>query len=148
MGRPAKTSEVASYLNMDIKDLDTVMRKIQGLTIISLDEFINPEADESRSLLDILHNKEQILPEGFIEKKELISKIGSFIEQLPYKEKLVITLYYYEELNLKEISHILNLSESRISQLHTKAMLRIKGNLKKYLQNDLSDQSITGTVYN
>ncbi len=148
LGRPAKMSEVASYLAMDVKDLDSVMRKIQGLTIISLDEFINPESDENRSLLDILHNKEQLLPEGFIEKKELISKIGTFIENLPYKEKLVITLYYYEELNLKEISHILNLSESRISQLHTKAMLRIKGNLTTYLQSDLSDQSIKGTIYN
>jgi RNA polymerase sigma factor for flagellar operon FliA len=148
LGRPAKTSEVASFLGMDLKDLDIVMRKIQGLTIISLDDFINPESDENKSLLDILHDEEQLLPEGFIEKKELISKIGSFIENLPYKEKLVITLYYYEELNLKEISHILNLSESRISQLHTKAMLRIKGNLNKYLQSDLIDHSVTGNVYN
>ena len=135
LGRPAKLSEVASHLDMTKQELEKLLGKIRGLAIISLDDFVCKEK-EGTKLLDIFHDKNQILPEGVMEKKELIKTLGKFIDELPYKEKLVVTLYYYEELNLKEIAHIMELSESRMSQLHTKAILRIKGKLRRYFYSE------------
>jgi RNA polymerase sigma factor for flagellar operon FliA len=136
LGRPATSEEVASYLSMDLKQLEKVLDKIQGLAIISLDDFISSDTEETK-VIDMYYDKEQLLPEGLIEKKELIVMLGKFINELPYKEKLVITLYYYEELNLKEIASVMELTESRISQLHTKALFRVKGKLKEYFQPDI-----------
>lgn len=137
-GRPATSIEIANYLNIDIKDLEKLLRKIQGLAIMSLDDFISNKS-EGTTLIDIFNDKNQILPENSIEKKELVETLGSFIQELPDKEKLVITLYYYEELNLKEIAHIMELSESRISQLHTKAIFRIKGKMKQYFSGNYNN---------
>jgi len=141
LGRPALLTEVASHLDLTQEELDKLLNKIRGLAVISLDDFVCKE-QENTTLIDIYNDKNQILPEGLLEKKELIETLGRFIEELPYKEKLVITLYYYEELNLKEIAHIMELSESRMSQLHTKAILRIKGKLKQYLYaEDISSKN-------
>ena len=66
-----------------------------------------------------------------LEIREVKDIIANSIDKLPEKEKIVVTLYYYEELTLKEISKILEVSESRVSQLHTKAIMRMKGKLEK-----------------
>ena len=71
-------------------------------------------------------------PEEYVEIEELKKILGEAIDKLPEKEKKVVSLYYYEELTLKEISAIMNVSESRISQLHTKAILKLQGKLNRY----------------
>jgi RNA polymerase sigma factor (sigma-70 family) len=83
---------------------------------------------KNNSIKDIL--KYFYDPENFkYEKNEINNILGKSIDMLPEKEKMVVTLYYYEELTLKEISVIMTVSESRISQLHTKAIMRLKGKL-------------------
>ncbi len=71
----------------------------------------------------------QVSPEAEFEKKELEDILAKAIQELPHKERIVISLYYYESLTLKEIGKVLDISESRVSQLHSKALLRLKGRL-------------------
>ena len=79
--------------------------------------------------MDTIEDPHSVEPGGEIEKTELKELIGESIAALPEREKLVITLYYYEELTLREIGEVLGVTESRVSQLHTKAILRLKARL-------------------
>ena len=72
------------------------------------------------------------IPENYIEDTEVKEMLAEFIDSLPEREKKVIFLYYYEELTLKEISHVLEVSESRVSQLHTKAVSRLRAYMQKH----------------
>src|SRR5947207_1761864 len=81
------------------------------------------------SLLDTLEDPDSIRPAEALDETELREILGDAISRLPEREKLVITLYYYEELTLREIGEVLGVTESRISQLHTKAILRLKARL-------------------
>jgi len=81
------------------------------------------------ALVDTIEDPHSVEPGGEIEKTEIKELIGEAIASLPEREKLVITLYYYEELTLREIGDVLGVTESRVSQLHTKAILRLKARL-------------------
>jgi RNA polymerase sigma factor (sigma-70 family) len=81
------------------------------------------------SLLDTLEDPDSVRPAEALDETELREILGDAISRLPEREKLVITLYYYEELTLREIGEVLGVTESRISQLHTKAILRLKARL-------------------
>ena len=79
--------------------------------------------------MDTLESSANLNPDSIIEKEEVKSIIVEAIQQLPEKEKKVVVLYYYEDLTLKEIGEVLEVTESRISQLHTKAIMRLRGKL-------------------
>ncbi|MEN6348061.1 MAG: FliA/WhiG family RNA polymerase sigma factor [Syntrophomonas sp.] len=137
LGRAADDKEVAEELGIGTDDLSALLREVAATTIISLDDFLPGEDgdDKRKRIIDMLedHNGNNALELlEFAEVKELLAKS---ISRLPEKEKIVTYLYYYEGLTLKEIGATLSLSESRISQLHTKAILRLRGSLskKKYL---------------
>ena len=104
--------------------------QVKSDNIISLNEYIEQgndiQADKSKS--SVFET-----PEGVVEREELKIKLAEALELLTEKEKKVILLYYYEELTLKEISHILEVSESRISQLHTKALQKMKTKMGSYI---------------
>src|SRR5262249_19053888 len=89
---------------------------------------VSGEGDQV-SLLDTLEDPDSIRPADALDETELREILGDAISRLPEREKLVITLYYYEELTLREIGEVLGVTESRISQLHTKAILRLKARL-------------------
>ena len=98
------------------------MKAVQFVTILSLDESLCEEEDFS--LKDSLVNQESPNPALIAEEREIKGMLLKVLEDLPEKEKLVISLFYYHELSNKEIAEVLELSESRISQLHTKAIFR------------------------
>jgi len=122
-GRSATDEEIAEELEITVQELETWQSQTKISNIVSLDEYLEQgsEASMEQSLTAQIDQPEKVL-----EKKELKDLLTRTLEMLTEKEKKVIILYYYEELTLKEISEILEVSESRISQLHTKALQKMK----------------------
>lgn len=122
-GRMASEEEVALELEISMEELENWQSQTKVSNIISLDEFID-QGSESKVDPSLTAKYDQ--PDKVVEKQELKELLIKALEALTEKEKKVIILYYYEELTLKEISRILEVSESRISQLHTKALQKMK----------------------
>lgn len=122
-GRLASDEEIASELEISVDELETWQSQTKVTNIISLDEFME-QGTETKMEQSLTADFDQ--PDKIVEKQELKETLVKILETLTEKEKKVIVLYYYEELTLKEISRILEVSESRISQLHTKALQKMK----------------------
>lgn len=122
-GRNITDEELAAELEISIQELESWMNQTKVSNIISLDEFME-QGSEAKVEQYLTASFDQ--PERIVEQQELKSLLVKTLDTLTEKEKRVIVLYYYEELTLKEISRILEVSESRISQLHTKALQKMK----------------------
>ncbi|MBC9783440.1 RNA polymerase sigma factor WhiG [Heliobacterium chlorum] len=133
LGREATDEEVAQALGVSETDFQKTLQDVRATTIMSLDEYWLAENDKSESvrLLDTLVDEQNEEPTAGLEFEETKQLLAGAIDKLPEKERTVIALYYYEGLTLKEIGTILGVSESRISQLHTKAILRLRGQLAR-----------------
>ncbi|HHV61059.1 MAG TPA: FliA/WhiG family RNA polymerase sigma factor [Firmicutes bacterium] len=130
LGRPATDEEVAQALGIDKNSLDSLISDINRGGMVSLDELLQADEDGGTvAIVDVMRDPDSPDPVRVIEKAELVKRLGQAIDELPDKEKLVISLYYYEELTVREIAGILGVSESRVSQLHTQAILRLHGKL-------------------
>ncbi|HHV10226.1 MAG TPA: FliA/WhiG family RNA polymerase sigma factor [Clostridiales bacterium] len=125
-GRMANEEEVATELEISVDELESWQSQTKVANIISLDEFMD-QGSEAKVEQSLQADYDQ--PDRILEKQELKEILAKALETLTEKEKKVIVLYYYEELTLKEISRILEVSESRISQLHTKALQKMKQRL-------------------
>ena len=125
-GRAGTDEEVAEEIGISIDELANWQNQTKVTNLISLDEFLEQGA-EIRVDSDSSSHFEQ--PECVMEKEEIKNVLLQTLEHLTENEKKVITLYYYEDLTLKEISHILEVSESRVSQLHTKALQKMRQKL-------------------
>ena len=125
LGRPATDAELADELGLAAKDLQALVTQLNVATIIPLEEYVHAETPQIG----------EMDPQEMVERNELKNILAGAIDKLPDKEKTVVSLYYYEELTLKEISLILHLSEARISQLHTKAVFRLRGYLSRAKAN-------------
>ena len=133
LGRTATDQEVAEELGISQQDLAVLLKEVAATTIISLDDYFPGDEgeDKRRRIVEMMEDENAVNALEMVEIQEIKSLLASSISKLPEKEKTVIYLYYYEGLTLKEIGLTLNLSESRISQLHTKAVLRLRGSLSK-----------------
>lgn len=120
LGRSATIQEIANELKIKETEVESILSEISTLNVISLEETLISKGDIYKSLSDLES------PEKIFENKELKLILKNAIENLSDKEKIVISLYYYEGLTYKEIANILEVSESRISQLHSKAILSLK----------------------
>jgi RNA polymerase sigma factor for flagellar operon FliA len=129
--RAPTDEEIAGRLGVSIEELDDSLLEISRSSIAALDElWASPTGSgDAVALVDTIEDPHSVEPGGEIEKTELKELIGESIASLPEREKLVVTLYYYEELTLREIGEVLGVTESRVSQLHTKAILRLKARL-------------------
>ncbi len=121
MGRSASDDEMAAALGITIGELHSFLNQLNATTIIPLEEFAKSETASNKPTN----------PSQYIEEEEVKSILAKTIDKLPEKERFVVSLYYYEGLTLKEISLILKLTEARISQLHTKAIFRLRGSLSR-----------------
>lgn len=136
LGRAATTEEVADFLQIERRELDGLLLQGQMLTITSFDELtVADDGDLSGTPLNLLADPEAQGAFQDVEKEEQQRILAEAVDKLPEKEKLVIALYYQEELTLKEIASVLQLSESRISQIHSQAILRLKGKLSRQKRN-------------
>ncbi len=126
LGRPATDQEMAAELGITIEEFYSWENQSKASGLVSLDEFLE-QGTEVRT--DSSEGTRYDSPDAVVEKKELKELLKAALEILTEKERNVILLYYYEELTLKEISSIMEVSESRISQLHTKALQKMKTKL-------------------
>ncbi|MBR6293711.1 MAG: FliA/WhiG family RNA polymerase sigma factor [Lachnospiraceae bacterium] len=124
-GRPATDEEIAEELQISDDELCSLYNETKVSNILSLDEYM--EQGEVR--VEPRADKDYMQPEKMMEKEELKRLLLEVIMTLTDKEKQVITMYYYEDLTLKEISRVLEVSESRVSQLHSKALAKMKQRL-------------------
>lgn len=129
-GRTATDEEIAGKLGISEEDYLGWQSQMKITGVVSLNEFMESGSEIPAEQ----HNQRRFdEPEEVIEKAELKEVLTKALELLTEKEKKVILLYYYEDLTLKEISNILEVSESRISQLHTRALQKMKGRMKNYM---------------
>lgn len=137
LGRAATDNEVAEEMGLTQSQYSGLLREVAANSIISLDDFLPGEEGDARKkrVLDLLEDDKATDALELMELSEVRELLAKTIARLPEREKTVVYLYYFEDLTLKEIGAVLHLSESRISQLHTKAILRLRGSLskKKYM---------------
>ena len=130
LGRPATDSEIAASLNMQEDEYHRTIMKISGTSILSLNEvWYSGDDSDSMSIGDSIEAPHSLNPDVIADREEIKKVIIEAISELPENEKKVIVLYYHADLTFKEIGKVLNVSESRISQLHTKANLRLRAKL-------------------
>jgi RNA polymerase sigma factor for flagellar operon FliA len=130
-GRAPTDEEIAGKIGITVEELEDSLTEISRSSIAALDELwtVSGEGGDQVSLLDTIEDTEGPNPQEALAQTELREALGEAISRLPEREKLVVTLYYYEELTLREIGEVLGVTESRVSQLHTKAILRLKARL-------------------
>jgi RNA polymerase sigma factor for flagellar operon FliA len=136
--RAPTDEEMAKELEMTVGDFQDALLQISNSTIAALDELwtVSDASGDSVSLLDTLQDPGAPDPAAVMDATDLKDRIADAIARLPEREKLVVALYYYENLTLREIGEVLGVTESRVSQLHTKAVLRLRGRM--------SDENLRG----
>ncbi len=126
-GRPPEKTELAKHMNVTMEELHLSLDDVSGTNILSLDDIIFREDDNRQvSRIETIVDTSKINILGELEKDELRAFLSVAMEKLTAQEKLVIALYYYEELTLKEIGEVMSISESRVSQIHTRAVSKLR----------------------
>lgn len=132
LGRTVEDDEIAAELGVPIDEFHDLLLKISGSSVLSLsDVWYLGDDNDKISVADTIESPFSMNPDVMVERDEIRKLIYEVISGLPEKEKKVLILYYYEDLTLKEIGKVLEVTESRVSQLHTKAILRLRAKLDK-----------------
>jgi RNA polymerase sigma factor for flagellar operon FliA len=129
LGRAPTQEELAHELGVDKVELGRMLLE-SAHVIVSLDGGGGDDESDVQSLRDVLHDPDQAGTDELVEENELVERLGAAIDNLPPRDRLVLNLYYHEELTLKEISRVIEVSESRVSQIHTAAVLKLRGLLR------------------
>ncbi|MGM0443711.1 MAG: FliA/WhiG family RNA polymerase sigma factor [Fibrobacterota bacterium] len=131
LGRHPYDDEVCEHLGLTEKEYKKMLGEVAPTTILSLEEALPSRGGDSKDLklIDTIEDTESDNPLSVLGYKEVKRVLKESIQELPEKEKLVIALYHFEELTLKEIGVVLNISESRVSQIHSKTILKLRGNI-------------------
>ncbi len=127
LGRSATDEEVATELQIGLKAFHSLLDNLRGIQIGSMDAVTK---DGEENLVEYIPDRKENSPSFIMEKLELQRLLASGIDKLPEKERLVLSLYYYEGLTMKEVGAVLGITESRVSQLHSKAVLRLRGRME------------------
>jgi len=130
-GRPAEEKEIASFLGISLKEYRERLTQMHGVSVMYFDDLpkISGE-DEALETLSAIAGDATLRPDHQASMIEFTEKLADAIEELPLRERVLLTLYYYEELNMKEVAAVLAVTESRVSQMHTQMVLRLRGSLK------------------
>ena len=129
--RAPTDEELATELDLSVAELQDALLQISTSTVAALDELwtVGDSSGDHVSLLDTLTDENAPDPAAVMDQTDLKERMAAAIRRLPEREKLVVALYYYENLTLREIGEVLSVTESRVSQLHTKAVLRLRSRL-------------------
>lgn len=135
LGRPADDNEIAEEIGVNLETYYGILNKAKAIELLHLDEYVRDDKHRSKSKKSyhsLIQGSDN--PTDNIMALELKGVTAEAIKSLSKKEQMVISLYYYDELTLKEIGEVLGLTESRISQIHTKAIIKLRVKLKSYYE--------------
>lgn len=127
-GKKATDEEISKKLGMTKNEFYDILNKIKGIAIIPLESLLFDKDLQEINIENLIGKENTILSD--IEKKDCIAQIAALIEKLETEERIILELYYWDGLTLKEIGNVLNLSESRVSQIHTKILLKLRSSYK------------------
>ncbi len=125
-GRPAEESEIAEHLGISIAEYRDRLNQVRYMSVIHFDDLPATDNEDEYSVLETLEADPLLTPESQNMMQEFVHQLADAIAALPKRENVLITLYYFEELTMKEIALILGLTESRVSQLHSQMVLRLR----------------------
>jgi RNA polymerase sigma factor for flagellar operon FliA len=137
LGRQPEEEEIAADLDMNLEDYRVLLGEISHLGCVSLHETLE-DSGQGASLLDTLPDPDGESPLETLEAHELTKELAGYLQRLTEKERLVVSLYYYEELSQKEIAEVLDISEGRVSQLHSQALAKLKVSMERNLKRSRS----------
>ena len=138
LSRSPEDEEVAKEMGLSLDQFHDTLNETRSMPVFSLEDLgLAKDSGEQQSLLDCLAGKADADPQTQIRLVELKEIIAKAIEGLPEKERLMVSLYYYEELTMKEIGAVLEITESRVSQIHSKAVYRLRTKLKAIIAEEL-----------
>lgn len=133
LGRAATEEEVAAALGMELPELHVLLNQVESSGVLKLEDLgVDPEA-QSVAVEDVLEGQ-AIDPAQAVLSRERVALVADAIGRLPPKEKQVIALYYHEGITMREVGEVLSLTESRVSQLHSQALLRLRGFLHQHFE--------------
>lgn len=133
LGRPATEDEMCQELNVSKEEFHDLVNKAKSVSLLNIDDSASFNRVDRKLMMGLLENKKLSNPAAVVNYRKIQERIKEGITALPEKQRLVLSLYYYEDLNLKEIGQVLDVTESRVSQLHTQAVLKLKAKLKREL---------------
>jgi RNA polymerase sigma factor for flagellar operon FliA len=130
--RAPTDQEMAEALGISIEEFQESLVRIAGSSVVALDELwtVSDASGDQVSLLETIQDSQAVDPAIEVDATEMRDRLSDAIARMPEREKLVVALYYYENLTLREIGEVLGVTESRVSQLHTKAVLRLRSRLQ------------------
>ncbi len=132
LGRDPSGEEVAAAMEVDLEEYYRILEEVHTFSFVSLNESMEDDDGSLVTLLDMVADNAALNPQAQLQYRQLIDSLAGCIDILPEKERIVVTLYYYEELKLKDIGEILGLTESRVSQLHSQAVVRLRSKMKPH----------------
>lgn len=141
LGRPATDEEMCKELNLNQEEFHELLNKAKSVSLLNIDDSASFNRGDKKLLAGLMENSKSANPFNAVSLKSSRDKIKDGIKGLPEKQRLVLSLYYYEDLNLKEIGQVLNVTESRVSQLHTQAIMKLRSKLKSVFD---SPEDLTG----
>jgi RNA polymerase sigma factor for flagellar operon FliA len=127
--RSPTDQELADHMDMAVEQLQDHLGELSTLGFVALDELLNPGERDSAAVGDLLADQRALDPSGSFEKQETRYLLADSVNRLPDRERLVVTLYYFEGLTLAEIGKVLSVTESRVCQIHTKAVMSLRNRL-------------------
>jgi RNA polymerase sigma factor for flagellar operon FliA len=137
LGRVATDEEVAGTLNISMEEFYDLVNQTRPVSLLSIDDAATFSNVDKKSILNILESCKLSNPFNQLNLKSVKDIVTKAIEELPEKQRLVLSLYYYEDLNLKEIGRVLRVTESRVSQLHAQAVTRLRAKLTHHFEQDV-----------
>lgn len=135
LGRSAQDEEVATKLNMTMDEFYDLVNQVRPVSVLSIDDSATFSNVDKKSIMNILEGTKFNNPFTQLNVKSVKEIVTKAIEDLPERQRLVLSLYYYEDLNLKEIGKVLRVTESRVSQLHAQAVQRLRAKLTQVFED-------------
>ena len=137
LGRAATEQEVADSLGLEIDKFHAMVNQVRGISVVNLEEIRgnNADGDQTGTFADVIEDVKSENPFASLKLSEHRSLMADTIGTLPEKERLVVSLYYYEDFNMKEIGNTLGITESRVCQIHAKAVTRLRSKLRGMMDN-------------
>lgn len=135
LGRVATDDEMCKELNMSQDEYHELLNKAKSVSLLNIDDSASFSRGDKKLMMGLLEHRRSSNPYAAVNYRRAQERIKDGIKALPEKQRLVLSLYYFEDLNLKEIGQVLDVTESRVSQLHTQAILKLRGRLKNEFES-------------